>query len=332
MRTLIVSVAKTGHVNQCHAFCEAAGWTPDAVELIPSPARMTGPLDRLVLNARKRIAIRRAAPRTRSPGRLRIVASGGAAEPVVAAYRALFGTDVFAVFSGRPRWRDEIFDVALVGRHAFEGDDPPDAAAFPAARTTVLRLGVMTRRIQGPRDADAPAGLVALIGGLNKAFKIDPARIASQLAALSERRANQPLTIAFSRRTMRTVESRLRAAFAGRAVFVDRSDRAGFEAAMAGADGYAVTPDSLTMTCEACATGRPVTLFDLECFDPSSSTARFARDLLSRDLVASATGERAAIGCPPGLFDPPSPARDAYDIWASDDSDGQRRRIDLNPR
>jgi mitochondrial fission protein ELM1 len=315
MKTIIVSVDKTGHVNQCLAFCEAAGWEPEAVARIPSPARMTGAWERLALTLRRRLATLRNAPRRRETDRLRIVASGGAAEAVVASYRRLYGDDLFAVFSGRPRWRETIFDVALVAHHSLEGEETPETASFPAAREVAMRRGVLTRRIDAASNRTAGAGgVAALIGGLNKAFLIDPDRIVEQLRALSERRRGAPLSIAFSRRTDRRVEALLRRALGGSAKMIDRADRAGFEAMMAEAAEYVVTPDSLTMICEACATGRPVSVFDLACFDPSASTARLVRDFLARGYVGLAP-DGLPEGCPAGLFAVPPQALAAYAAW-----------------
>jgi mitochondrial fission protein ELM1 len=159
--------------------------------------------------------------------------------------------------------------------------------------------------------------VAALIGGLNKAFLIDPNRIVEQLRALSERRRGAPLSIAFSRRTDRRVEALLRRAFGGSAKMIDRADRAGFEAMIAEAAEYVVTPDSLTMICEACATGRPVCVFDLACFDPGASTARLVRDFIARRFVALAP-DRLAEGCDPRSFAVPPQALAAYQAWEAE--------------
>lgn len=315
MRTIIVSVDKTGHVNQCVAFCEDAGWTFDEIVRIPAPARMTGSWDRLLLKIRKISATRAARPRGRETGRLRIVSSGRAAEPVVAAYRALYHDDLFALFSGRPLWPQPIFDLALAPRHGLLDGETVEATTFPAARAVVFRRGVLTRRI----EPSAPrSGLAALIGGLNKAFVVDADRIAGQLAAMMARRQGAPLVIVFSRRTPADVEARLRNDFDGAgARFVDRADRAGFEEAVAAADEFVVTPDSLTMVCEMCETGRPVHVFDLEAFDRGASTYRLVADLLESGDVALAP-HGPARACAPRLFRTPQAALDICRAWEAE--------------
>lgn len=50
--------------------------------------------------------------------------------------------------------------------------------------------------------------------------------------------------------------------------------------AMAAASEYFVTPDSITMICEACASNRPVKVFDLECYNSETSTARFVGEFI----------------------------------------------------
>ncbi len=69
--------------------------------------------------------------------------------------------------------------------------------------------------------------------------------------------------------------------------FIDRTDRAGFETAMANASEIIVTPDSITMVCEAYATRRPVTVFDLECTNENSSTARFITEFVTKGRITS---------------------------------------------
>lgn len=286
MKTLIVSVAKAGHVNQCLALCEHAGWKPNEKIEIPAPGRMTGAFDRLMIKAQQRLLLPRATPRVRTEGPLRIVASGAVSEQVVAAYRSLYGDDLFAAFVGRPKWPSAIFDVAIVSVHALEPEEPQAAFGCPAARETLIMRGVPTRKLA---EAGKLEGLTVLIGGTNKAFDIDARAIEAQLAALIGLRPRTPVTVVFSRRTPNTVEQSLRKAFAVPVVsFVARTDRPGFLAAMSSAAEFVVTPDSLTMVSEACATGRPVQIFDLACFDPASSTNRCMADLLAGGEIALA--------------------------------------------
>lgn len=313
MKTIVVSAAKNGHVNQCLAVCEAAGWRPDEVVRIPAPGRMTPWVQSAWLRFRRRLATVRALPRRREGERLRIVASGAASERIVAGYRALYGDDLFAAFSGRPSWGTAIFDVALVPRHSLSETESAEAFRVPGARRTVLRRGVPVRTRPAPEDGGS--GVLFMIGGVNKAFDLEPARIVQQVGELLQRGADGPFTMAFSRRTPVATESALRAALKSSDVaFLDRRDQPGFQRALLGAAGYVVTPDSLTMLCEACNTGRPTLVFDLRCFDPSSTTARCVRDLLDGGEVALAPDGRPNASAA-GAFVAPAAALEAYSAW-----------------
>ena len=241
MKTLIVSAAKAGHVNQCIAFCEHARWEVDEIVRIPAPGPVTPLAERIKLRAAQVRDTLRALPWSRAPGQLRIVASARAAERVVAAYRTLYGSDLFAVFAGRPRWRSEIYDLALVPSHEVAARSEPDDYASPAAAITLLRRGVLAR--DAPVSAEPGQGVFVMIGGVNKAFEIEPTAIARQIRQFLDREATLPMNVAFSRRTPAAVEAKLRASLENTPVnFVERTDRGGFERALAGAATYLVTP------------------------------------------------------------------------------------------
>lgn len=312
-RTLIVSVDRAGHVNQCLAFCDRIGWSHrEPVVRIPAPGRMSSRWERFFLRLRRRAATAAAAPRSREPGLLRIVASGAAAEAVAAAYRKLWGADLFAVFIGATHAREPIFDASVVAYHALGRGETPETIAIPAGGELVWMRGVYVARIDGAPDAER-SGVVAVIGGVNKAFTIDADRIAAQLAEMMRTAAAETLTIVFSRRTPSAVERRLKAAFPG-ARIVDRADRAGYLDALRTARRYAVTPDSISMVCELCATGRPVATFDLACFDDEVSTARFHRDAARHGLVTP-IGAPASELRPDVSFDVSDRVAEIYDRW-----------------
>lgn len=319
MKTIVVSAAKNGHVNQCLAVCDVAGWRPDGVVRIPAPGRMTPWPQRVWLKLRRAFATSRALPDRREGERLRIVASGAASERVVAAYRALYGRDLFAAFSGRPNWSTPIFDVALVPRHSLSENECPDTFEVAGARRAILRRGVPVRT--SPVPACEGQGVLAMIGGVNKAFDVEPVRIVRQVDQMLQRGVDGPFLMAFSRRTPGSVEGALRASLKDKNVdFIDRHDRAGFERALYGAARYVVTPDSLTMLCEACNTGRPTQVFDLHCFDPSSTTARCVQDLVDGGEVARASQGTPAASAPGG-FVAPAAALDAYEAWRAELAD-----------
>lgn len=313
MKTLIVSAAKAGHVNQCIAMCEILGWTGAEIVRIPSPGRMTPKTERWRLRLLGAAEVWRARPRVRNEGRLRIAASGRVAEGLVADYRTLYGEDLFAAFSGRPRWKEPIFDFALAPSHSLGPKESVDGYSYPAAQTTIMRRGVPVRA--SPPLSTDPRGVFAMIGGTNKAYRIEADVIAAQVSAMLGRPGARPFVMTFSRRTPPEVEAELRWSLGPAGVtFVHRNDRAGFERALGAAAEFVITPDSLSMICEACDTGRPVRVFDLAAFDPHATTAACVRDLIDGGEIAL-----APHGVPrpsePGYFRAPRAAVAHYLAW-----------------
>lgn len=282
--TLIVSVAKAGHVNQCLAFCEQMGWPVTEQIAIPGPSRMNSDWRNRWQRFRRWLALRKLRPRARTAGRIRIVASGTSSEPATALYRQLYGRDLYAVSIGSPRTREPIFDFAIASNHAREDGALATPAFYRGAKVTTWMQGVLVKPLPTGPGGEGP--IVALIGGTNKAFDLSAEALLPQLSAVSQQGR---MVVVFSRRTPLDLEARIRAGLT-RATFVDRQDRAGFLKAAADAARFAVTPDSITMTCEAFATGKPVTVLDLPCFDQDTSTYRFYAE-----LRALPVGEAGAV-------------------------------------
>ena len=224
----------------------------------------------------------RAGPRTRTFDRIRIVASGTSSEAATATYRELYGPDLYAVSIGSPRSRDQIFDLAIASNHALVPGTVPTATYYTGAKTTVWMPGVFVRPL--PRNtASVRAGAVtALIGGTNKAFEFSSDILLSQLLPIANDASTTGMDIVFSRRTPHDLEKALRTSPLGGAVrFVSRNDRDGFLRAVEGAAKFVVTPDSITMICESYATGKPVSVLRLPCFDEETSTFRFFSEVQS---------------------------------------------------
>jgi uncharacterized protein len=274
-RTYIVTAPKAGHRNQCLALCEYLGWPVD--KLVNLPPDPTSLYERLT----RKLHRRRLLSSLREPGLLRIVASGAVSERVVAGFRKMHGSDLFAIYVGTARRHPSIFDVILNSHHAL-ADNP----AILQQHNSLLMRGTLARRMPDLSDNATPSAVV-LIGGVNKAYDLSPSRISFQLRQMmsSEHWGGSALTIVFSRRTPNELEAVLRRDFA-EAKFVGRDDRAGFENAYRTATRFIATPDSITMVCEACSTGRPVSLFDLHCSNPDTSTARFATDFTEAGFVS----------------------------------------------
>lgn len=280
--TVIISVAKTGHLNQCIAFCERMGWPVAETKLIPGPSRMNSRLRNYTLRVRRWLTLRRLTLRRRRDTHLRIVASGISAEYMVASYRTLYGSDLYSVYLGSPRWAERIFNFAIASHHAIPLDTMRSSTSYSGAMALAWMPGVLARPPRLDPQGGEQQRTTVLIGGTNKAFRLSADAIVPQLRQLMSCHPTDgyKLSVVFSRRTPRRLEAEIRSALASEEVdFVDRHDRQGFLAAFASARRLAVTPDSLTMICEAYSSGKPVSVLDLPAFDQDTSTFRFVSEL-----------------------------------------------------
>jgi mitochondrial fission protein ELM1 len=269
---VIVTTPKAGHVNQCIAFCEAAGWPANDIHRLPKSAKLPFGLERFISRRRRAALAQRLAEMHGDAPRLRLVASGTAAEPVVAFLRESLGPRLFAVFIGTPRQGTGVFDAAVSSRHEIAGDV---SEVIALAGTTAWIDGTLVRRV-ARGGAPERRHLTVLIGGVNRTFTLPAGLIATQLESMASQLdiGMAAVTLVVSRRTPPDLAAALRAAFPA-ARHIAATDRAGFEEAYAAASHLAVTPDSITMVCEACASGKPVGVFALESRNDDSSAARF---------------------------------------------------------
>lgn len=289
---LIVSVAKTGHVNQCLAVCEFMQWNVAAKILIPGSSAMDSSWRRAHVSF-LRWCHRKWHSASKSGDQIRIVASGSVSEKTVQEYRRLYGAGLFAVYVGAPRKRNQIFDIAIASHHSVTSDQVRTPGYFPGAKATLWIPGVLTRNALHSFDGERSSRALVMIGGINKSFRVEPSPIIHQLKLLQMEGA---LTIAFSRRTPKSLESQVRAALkSSDALFIGREDRVAFVNAFRSAKEYYVTPDSITMICEACASKRSVTIFALECFDSDTSTSRFVSEFLRAGYIKSFEDRKSAL-------------------------------------
>jgi mitochondrial fission protein ELM1 len=128
--------------------------------------------------------------------------------------------------------------------------DPPRLAEAARARPDLLSL---------PRPVTA-----VLVGGPTRAQRIDADYVAALARRLSAWRSGGSLVVTASRRTPRAVVEALRALVAGGPGFAWAGADDGpnpYPALLGAADRIIVTPDSVNLVSEACASGRPVHVF-----------------------------------------------------------------------
>lgn len=116
--------------------------------------------------------------------------------------------------------------------------------------------------------AALPRPLVAvMVGGSNKCYQVTPEvgrKLGSQLAAMSAA-TGAGILLTFSRRTDAEVEAAIRASLAGVPAYIwDGTGDNPYLAFLELADFIVATADSVNMVSEACSTGKPVYVVELE--------------------------------------------------------------------
>jgi mitochondrial fission protein ELM1 len=170
---------------------------------------------------------------------------------------------VFTVQVLDPRIATRAFDLVVAPRHdRVEGANVlhsigalngVDTAWLADGRTRFARLGTLP----GPRTA-------VLVGGSSHAQRLDASYFDALLERLASRHAADggSFLVSVSRRTPPAIVERLRQAFARLpGVFWAGEGDNPYAGYLAWADRIVVTPDSVNMLSEACATGKPVYTF-----------------------------------------------------------------------
>lgn len=181
--------------------------------------------------------------------------------------RQLTGGSTFTVHIQKPRLPLDRFDLLVVPAHDGMSGDNVFVTTAAVHRVTDEKLAAAAVQF-GPRYADLPRPLIAvLIGGANNRHRLTPeiaTRLAHDLKELAARTGGS-LLVTPSRRTGAENETILRDALADvpGEIWDGEGDNPYF-GLLAHADTILVTCDSVSMTSEACATGKPVYVIDLE--------------------------------------------------------------------
>jgi hypothetical protein len=189
-----------------------------------------------------------------------MIASSRSAIPTAAAMRRA-GSDMIAVAVQDPRIAPDNFDLVVAGAH--DRVRGPNVVVTDGAlhRITPARLTAAAAAF-APRFAALPRPLVAvLLGGSNRHFRLDgeaASLFGRRLAALAAR-TGAGFALTPSRRTTPDALARLAAALGDTPAWIwDGSGDNPYFGLLALADHLVVTADSVSMTSEAAATGKPV--------------------------------------------------------------------------
>ena len=194
--------------------------------------------------------------------------------PALAIKRASSGA-TFCVQIQNPAWRHDAFDLLAIPKH--DGVTGANLIETFGAlhRVTPEKLSAEAEKFRATL-ADLPRPLIAvLIGGSNKQYRMTGAvtqRLAANLLTLCDDHGTG-LAVTASRRTGAENEKHLRTALADAPCwFWDGSGDNPYFGLLGLADAIVVTADSVSMVSEACATGKPVHVIELD-----GGSAKFAR-------------------------------------------------------
>jgi mitochondrial fission protein ELM1 len=204
------------------------------------------------------------------------IAVGRASIPYIRALKRQAGPACFTIVLQDPRSGPDTADLIWVPEH--------DRRRGPNVITTVISPhGVTLDRIETlrrnpPPDIDTlPEPRVAvLLGGRTKTYRFgnaDEARLETALKQIAG--LNASFMVTTSRRTHRDLLRAAEAGTSGAPRVIWRGPEDGenpYPHFLANADWFVVTADSVNMTGEACATGRPVYVFH-----PTGGSAKFNR-------------------------------------------------------
>jgi uncharacterized protein len=204
-----------------------------------------------------------------------LIATGRQTVAPALAIKKASGGKTFCVQIQNPVAGRGRFDLLAIPRH--DRIDGANVVVTDGALHRIVpdRLAADADRFR-PVLAALPRPLVAvLIGGSNGQYNMTEtvtAKLADDLAALC-RDHGAGLAVTASRRTGEANEKRLRDALEGPACwFWDGTGDNPYFGLLGLADAIVVTADSVSMVSEACATGKPVYVIDLE-----GGSAKFAR-------------------------------------------------------
>ncbi|PWC88901.1 hypothetical protein TSH100_06775 [Azospirillum sp. TSH100] len=279
----VVSDGKAGMENQCIGLAESLGLTPIVKRVhLRTPWRQLTPY----LRVGNRFAAGPKGDPVEPPWPDLLIGTGRQSIAVSLAVRKLSGGRTFTVQIQDPVMNPRHFDLIVVPRHDKLRAENVMVTRGALHRVTPATLADAAERF-GPRLAHLPHPRIAvLIGGDNGVYRLTPTimgDVAERLANLT-RSHGAGLMVTPSRRTGADNEAILRARLSDLPAEVwDGSGENPYFAYLGLADAVVVTCDSVSMISEACSTGKPVYVIELEGGSPKF---RAFHDGLYQDGIA----------------------------------------------
>ncbi|MGK9169767.1 mitochondrial fission ELM1 family protein [Inquilinus limosus] len=280
LRCWIVSESKAGTIAQCRGVAEKLGAATET-RLVRKPHGGKTELARRLASGWAHIRNVHL-NRIRPPWPDLTISCGGRAEPVVMEASRRSGRSIFTVHLQVPADGFDRFDLCFVGRHDWrpEFDGRDDVLPMVGAPHRVDAARVADHRAAAEQRFGAPPARRAavMIGGPNRCYTFSPERLDAIVAQLRALQAEGwSLLVTTSRRSDPAALPRLQQALHGDRGFVwDRTGENPYFQYLALADVVLVTADSITMTCEAASTGKPVFSIPLD-EKPSPYLEKFRR-------------------------------------------------------
>lgn len=195
-----------------------------------------------------------------------LISSGRGSVAAALAVRRASAGKTFSVHIQTPYVHPSRFDLVVIPEHDSLRGDNVLVTRTALHGVTKERLAEATRHFNA-RLSHLPRPLIAvLVGGSNKHQNCSPEtmhRMSDQLIAAAQE-CGGALAVTTSRRTGEENERILRERLEAIPLFFwDGRDENPYLGLLALADAIVVTSDSVSMVSEACATGKPVHVFDL---------------------------------------------------------------------
>ncbi|MDA9865283.1 mitochondrial fission ELM1 family protein [bacterium] len=307
-RTFVLSTAKNGHVTQCIAVADLIGKDIEDVLQIPGLNKALPNWLMEVDKIRWFLPALRMAWKFRK-GKFLILASGRSALVACRFIKVLRGNNVLILFIGSPKnWTAKCADIMLRPEHERE-DDSVEDNRYPWNPKQVWVNSPICRPL--PVSGKDRNEVAVLLGGLNITYGDEIDDYSAFLEQLEPLIEAHPVSIVFSRRTKAEVIEAVEQRFGHtNAKMVDAADRQGFLDACEGASAFVVTPDSITMVAEACATGKPVYTAKLPLKRSDTRNHRFIETSLKNGYAQEFEGDISFERC--------SVSRDDVDIARRD--------------
>ena len=284
----VLTDGKAGMENQCLGLAEALGLDPEIKRIAPRfPWRFLPP--DLWFGA-----LHAPGPdgdTLSPPWPDLLIATGRQTVALSIAIKRLVGNRIFTVQIQNPVIGATRFDLVATPRHDRMTGGNVIVTEGALHRITPDRLTAEAEKFRGGLSGLPQPRIAVLIGGSNGQYRMtrkSTEALADRLAVLA-RDHGAGLMVTASRRTGAENEATLRERLAGHSaeIWNGAGDNPYF-GYLGLADAIVVTGDSVSMVSEACATGKPVYVFDLE--GGSEKFRRFHDNLRERGFTRPFTG------------------------------------------